>query len=67
MFSFQGAFRRNQIHNLRIYLFKLNARPWLCFSSPIKTRFAGLLIGSESSFKKLNEVMISHRFSQSLE
>ena len=39
----------------------------LCFSSPVKTRFAGLLTGSWASFKKLNEVMIAHSFSQSLE
>ena len=35
-------YRRNQIHNLRIYLFKLNARLCLCFSSSRQTRFAGL-------------------------
>ena len=45
-------YRRNQIHNLRIYLFKLNARLWLCFSSQIKTRFAGLLICSDMTFLK---------------
>ena len=45
-------YRRNQIHNLRIYLFKLNARLRLCFSSQIKTRFAGLLICLDMTFLK---------------
>ena len=40
---------------------------WLCFSSPIKTRFAGLLIGSWVFFKKLSETTISYCFNQSLE
>ena len=44
-------YRRNQIHNLRIYLFKLNARLCLCFSSQIKTRFAGLLICLDMTFR----------------
>ena len=56
MFSFQGTFRRNQIHNLRFETFNFKTRLWLCFSSQIKTRFAGLLICLVTwAFKRLNE------------
>ena len=49
--SYWPISRRNQIHNLRIYLFKLNARLCLCFSSQIKTRFAALLICLDMTFR----------------
>ena len=54
-------YRRNQIHNLRIYLFKLNARLWLCFSSQIKTHSVGLLICQVDFLKWWAKMDSNHR------